>query len=200
MTELKWYEYEDYRSAYIKTKAIKMEIKEWKATFGLPIVNKKFKNYKLMRKWFPKHRYDKRGFLKIEIRDELEKKIERMNKKCCKKYLNDVKEKEYKKSVGYKEGYPKYLRCKLRMGYDQKTKKFLNNVQTPIFYNGEKKYNVTLEDLEKMMYKVNNTKLEISINKIWENNEMYGCNWTLDKIEIEKVKSQLEGDSDSDGI
>lgn len=197
MTQEIWYENKDYRSKYIKEEPLKLIIKEWKPTFGLPVVNKKFKNYKLMRKWYPKHRYDKRGFLKLEISDQNEKIIKKKSNEILKKYFEDS-EKEIKNSVNYKLGFPKYMKCKLRMGYDNEKKKFLNNVQSKIKYNGEDKYNVNLEDLEKMMYKCNNTILKISINKVWENDELYGCNWVIDEIRIEKNKSRLESSSDEE--
>lgn len=197
MTQENWYEYKDYRSKYIKNDSIKIKINEWKPTFGLPIVNKKFKNYKLMRKWYPKHRYDKRGFLKLEISDKNEKIIKKKSDEVIERYFEDS-EKEIKNCVSFKEGFPKYMKCKLRMGFDNETKKFLNNVQTKIKYNNEAKYNVTLEDLEKMMYKCDNTVLKISINKVWENEELCGCNWVVDEIRIKKTKSKLETSSDEE--
>jgi len=198
----------EFKVKFIETdKNRTLEFEKFKPTYGLPVVNKKFKNYELMKKWYGDNNnpfIKKRAFLKIPVDKDSKKFIEDETKKIVKKFKKRLKKRKINKVIRDGGKYDDYINCKLKMYYDKEKEEFKNLVTTEIFLNKKKCKNVTLEDLGKLYYKSKKIKVKISPTKLWHDGKQASIMWMVDKIIIEKppkskiIKSDSSSDESSD--
>ena len=193
-----------FKVKYIESDVnVTLEFEKFKPTYGLPVVNKKFKNYELMKKWFGDNNnpdIKKRAFLKIPVDKDNKKFIEDESKKILKTFKKRLKKRKINNVVRDGGKYEDYINCKLKMFYDHDKKEFKNSVVTSVFLNKKKCKNVTLEDLAKLYYQSKRIKVMISPTKLWHDKNQASIMWMIDRISIKKdVKSKLEkSESSSD--
>lgn len=190
----KWYGKGNYKESYIRSnKKIKLLVDEWTPTYGLPIINKKFKNYELMKKWYGDD-FRKRAFLKIPI--SFESKVKEINDKSMKIIQRYKVKGEYLNNV--KEGgeYEDWIRCKFMLAYSKKSKEFINLITSEIYRNKKKLDSPSLLDIEKILYKSSGAKVIIKPYKVWYNEKNCGVTWVIDKLVVLKSDSGSESEED----
>lgn len=162
---------------------IKIFVKNWSSTYGLPQIIKKFNIYDKLIKWYPEGDFKKRSVMKIPIiNKKLKEKIEKLNDVILKN-----EEGERVKVIKKSEKYEDYMKARLYINYDIKKRKHKNEILTKIYLN-EKLQNgkIRLEDLNRMLYNSKETKLIIFPFRIWNMEKSCGIIWSIKSIEIMK--------------
>lgn len=194
--QIKWYINGNYKSNYFTTDEkydVEIEIEEFSTLEGIPTISKNYKNYDKLKEIYGGDNWFRRAIMRIPIKlRSIKKKIERIERKLT---TEDHKVEELFKKPTVKlndnERYNDFIIAKLPLYYDRKKKKFVDLLTMDIFQNEQEAVKVTIDDLNKMTHETQNIKLTLGLHKLYKNDESYGYQWIVKKIEIIKRKKRF---------